>query len=352
MTSNRILGYLADIEESLRVQGTAEERFLNDQMMRIIGAQKKFMGQYYSEPQLIFHKSGMPSLASLRKDLESSEIEGLCEELPSFDANASCGDYTTTMRQYKPEELRTQNLFSLEENDAGLTLTVQEDHFIDGFDILSQTIPVASRRGVATYAMPYRRLSVDARTQYKVTTATTSVESQRAILPTHDGVANITAQYKFTFEDYNLPSIPGSFGAKKRYPKHWSTLVMAGHSKRVELLRGVHKTLITVMPEFTYGTGNQGVTIEQFEEKLAFANTRLETSYWRYDSTSISNILYYKDLSIGGLRFTLPYKNAPIPFLRFNSREKVELQLNLSGVLTPAQSAFVIRDIKQLGFQE
>lgn len=186
LTNEKLYNYLEHIGNELddRISSTDNkslEHLIHSQMKKILIAEQEFLKYINSngtEPILSFTGYGLPSIESLKPDLE--KITELAENHPQFTDISK--EYKKGVLQKESGELysliseeeynkdlellikRKENIkkeigFSISETpDKKFELNVREDHYIDGIDKYSIEMPRLTRKGKIFYQVAFNQL--------------------------------------------------------------------------------------------------------------------------------------------------------------------------------------------------
>lgn len=355
LIDKELFDYLDNLEREIRRKISDEKRagfeeLMHSQMANLIEAEKIFLTYVNSngtQPVLSISPNGLPSVQSLNPDLEkmcelAEEEKSLSDVAQRFRKGikgknndnkdghlyvpVSEEEWTTEMKNYKPEQLLPQVGFAVSETEEGkFELALREDLSLRGYDQHSKEFPVLIREGKTQYHVVWNRV-IDGSEKSFYVPNTALVLKGRPIKPPTKVFDDVERHYLFRKRDYR------SFGGrmpllfwKGWVPDNYSEFLNAGTNSRICITNNILDILGEV---FKKQVNLKGIRKNDLEVTLAFASIPFEnapkTTPGKKDFYEIDGSEYGKKLTskipnrfdlvssagcekIGEIEYILPY---------------------------------------------
>lgn len=274
LLEDELFDYLAHLEgEVEKIISTSDEKSLqylmHSQMRGVIGAEKDFLRYINSngtQPMLSFSGNGLPSVESLKPDLE--KMCELAEDETSFTGVAqrfrkgmdgknegeeghlyvpvSEGEWNKEFANRSKEKLQSQIGFAISETDDGrFELAVREDVHLQGYDQHSKEFPVLIREGKMKYHVVWNRLVDDSEGSFYVPNTALVLQGRPTKSPERQ-FDDVTRFYSFGNSDFKGVSKPW-FMKWRGDSINYANFLVAGTNARVRttenILEGIGRAL-------------------------------------------------------------------------------------------------------------
>jgi hypothetical protein len=295
LEKEELFEYLGHLEFELKKRTNESEKdslqyLIHNQMINLIGSEKDFLRKFYSngtKPILSISPNGLPSVASLRPDLEkmcelSSEDQSFIDisqkyirgkenkDIQSNYVYVCKDDYLKELNNLEKEKLLSKTNFSINETEDGrFELSLREDLFLKGYDKYSKEFPVLTREGKIQYHVVWNRLIDNIEENFLVPN-NALILNGKDLTRGEKFLGNIEKYYLFNKADYK--SFKGRMPLLflgNWVPNNYSEFLAAGTNSRVEVTKNILETLSNI---FGKEVGLQKLGKSDLENVLAFAN--------------------------------------------------------------------------------
>ncbi len=305
LTGGELFEYLAHLKSEVdkRISSSSEGSLaylMHTQMGKVIVAEEAFLRYINSngtQPLLSISPNGLPSVASLRPDLEkmcevAEDEKSLADVASGFkkgiigkNKESSNGhryvpvskeEWEKEYANRKKEELQAKLGFAISETpDGRFELGFREDLFLKGYDQHSKEFPVLIREGMMRYHVVWNRLIEDCEESFYVPN-TALVLSGKLVTPPTRIFDDLEIFYPFKKKDYKSSGerMPW-FSYRNWIPKNYAIFLNAGTSARVEITKSI---LDILGKELGKQVAIKGIRNNDLEAVLAFSSIPFENA--------------------------------------------------------------------------
>lgn len=275
------------------------EHLMHKEMKKILVGEEnllRYLNSNDTEPVLSFTGNGLPSIESLRPDLE--KICELSESKPEFkelskeynkgknipkvrDSYKSLSEeeYDLKLSELKDNISEKQISFSLYQNDDGkLEFRLTEECYVKGYDKHSKESPVLIRHGKIDYQIAWNRLFSSCIKKFYEPDTNEILSNKEKRIKLNKKFSTIYLDYKMNIKHYDSSKVEKSGFLRKKFKiTNYSEFLLSGTNSRIKIFNILLEKLKNEFKD--QGIKAKDISSRQeLEEILRYSNAPFENS--------------------------------------------------------------------------